>query len=189
MQTLSDTWIQDPSTHLIFQMKEFAKKDMGLLEIVVIAAEMDSVKHKESPLVNYFLAKLYQDLPEELSYEFRERIEVEKLREEGKEYILDMPRDSATIIENMGSNPTHTQGIQAATDYLDLRNMEFYSSQGNIGRAVWQVTEAIRRSKENPTPYKDLFNITFVSFMLDERIPFGNLSFISMCCPDSYRKK
>ena len=169
MRAINDQWTSEPSTQLILNMKEGAGGNMKMLESVVTIAEMDSVEYPESPMIKYFLASLYHELPEELSIEKRKQIELEKLRVEGREYILDMPIDTEEIIRNMGPEPTFTQSIQAASDYITRANSFIYLHMDNAKRAVHNLNDAIRRNEDNPKVYEDIFNITFLSLFLDDR--------------------
>jgi|SRR3989344_3474829 len=167
MVVANDTWMRDPSTGLVLQMREHAGDDMRLLEGVVSVAEVDTVRHPQSALVHYFLSLLYVELPKELSRDFKEMVEREKLRAEGKKYILDMPRDIQDILRSIGPNPTDRQRFGVARDYVHRAGLQMYMNKDNAQRAVSNLDDGIRKGQGN---YLDIRNSTCVSLLLDERI-------------------
>ena len=164
--TIQDSWLEGP---MVISMRQSAGNEMALLEAVVTLGEVGTVRYPDSAGIHYFLAGLYLDLPEELSPKVKESMEIEKLRVEGKTHIWDMPRDSETIIENMGPDPTLLQGIHAAADYMHSWGAHVYASSNNVQRAVSNLNDAIQKSRANPDLYRDLMNVHSALFLFDER--------------------
>ena len=81
MMPVNDFWDKSGSPAVLIRMKEVAKGNMNILQQMLLVAETDSVVYSESPGVNLFLSDAYIGLQEELSLEFREKIEQEKLDE------------------------------------------------------------------------------------------------------------
>lgn len=140
-----------------------------VLESLIETMELNTVIHPDSPIPHYLLASLYQALPEELSPEVRQHIEDEKLRTEGREGILDMPRNVGSIIATMGSDPTVEQRFSAAYDYIHSANILDYLREGNVQRAVGHLQRAMSISRENPELYENTLNSTLLGFIMDER--------------------
>lgn len=163
MPSGNDSWMVEPATRLIWQMRETAGENMRILEGVVALAEVASVKHPESAMVSYFLANLYRDLPEELSLEVKRFIERERLRAEGREHVLDMSDDPREYRTEEGPD------IVAAIDYLHRTQAHMYISHNNSQRAVLNFNDAIKRSRTDPELYRNVLETTALSFLLDER--------------------
>ncbi len=161
MGELNDLWASAPSTGLLRRMEKDAGVDSRLLETVVEIAEVDTIKYRQSPALHFFLASLYQRLPQELTLEEKERIERLKLREKGKENLLDIPSDEAYSLA--------IQGKLSFSDYSELFERSLNLREWNAARAVLHLTEAIEKSRDNPEPYKNILGITLTSFLLDKR--------------------
>lgn len=143
------------------------------LEARIAVIELDTAINPKDPAPHFALACLYQQIPGELSPDLKRIIEEDKLRIEGRDEILDMPRDSQTIIAEWGPNPTWEQRLSAAYDYIRSANSLGYLAQDNVQRAVMNLSHAIHKTKGDQLTYRDLLHTLFITFCLDERFqPF-----------------
>ena len=143
--------------------------DTAALEVTIAVLELETAMNRKNPVPHFRLASLYQQLPTELSPEVRRIIEEEKLRIEGRAGILDMPRDSQTIIAGWGPNPTWEQRLSAAEDYINSANSLGYLGQDNVQRAVMNLSHGLYKARDDKPGYRDLLNTLFVNFLLDKR--------------------
>ena len=139
------------------------------LEARIAVTELETAMDPKDPAPHFALALLYQQLPGELSPGLKRIIEEEKLRVEGRDGILDMPRDSQTIIAEWGPNPTWNKRLSAAYDYIRSANSLGYLAQDNVQRAVMNLSHAIRKTNGDQLNYGDLLHTLFITFCLDER--------------------
>jgi len=149
------------------------------LEVIIRLAEVEAVT-QDNPAPHFLLANLYSQLPTELSDVTKKEIELQKLRANNKEYLVDMPYDSREIIAQMGPEPTIAKRMRAATDYLQRANMNNYLSMNNVQRAIDQLCKGIVKSEDEPETYKQVLNNTLALFLIDERF-HASLWYVHLC--------